>query len=87
MVMRILAVLILLASVLFLPLWFSAILALIFMGFFNFFIEAVGIFLLSDLLYGAKEERFFNILFVSFLVSLAVFIVIELVKKKIRLSK
>jgi len=87
MLLRILTVLILLLSILFFPFWVSIILALVAMIYFSFFIEGVFLFLLSDLLFGLKEERFLNIFFVSFLISLIVLLIIEFLKKKIRLSK
>ena len=82
--MRILAFLILLISILAFPLWVSAILALLGMMYFYFFIEAVILFLISDLLYGVPELKFFNIVFVSFFASLVIFIILKLLKKKLR---
>ena len=87
MIVRILASLVLLISVLFWPFWISIILALAGMIYFSFFWESVVLFLLSDLLFGASEAKFFNILFISTIISLIVLIVIELLKKKIRISK
>jgi len=69
------------------PFWVSVILALAGMAYFSFFWEAVVLFLLSDLLYGVSETRFLNIFFISFLVSLLVLILVELIKKKLRVSK
>ena len=84
MLLRILAFIMLWWSVLFMPLWVSIILALAGMLYFKFFLEAVFLFLLSDLLYGAPELIFFNIIFVSFIVALTFFIILELLKKKLR---
>jgi hypothetical protein len=84
MILRILASLVLLLSILFMPFWVSVILALAEMVYFSFYWESVGIFLLSDLLYGTSEARFFNIFFISFLISLLILILIELIKKKLR---
>lgn len=86
MLYRILAAIILLLSVLFLPFWVSVILALAGMAYFPFFLEAVILFLLSDLLYGASEAKFFNITFVSFILALVCFIILELFKKKLRFN-
>jgi len=84
MLFRILASVILLWSVLFMPFWVSVILALMGMVYFPFFLEAVFLFFLSDLLYGIPEPRFFNTVFVSFIMALVCFIVLELIKKKLR---
>ncbi len=66
------------------PFWVSLILALAAMAYFSFFWESVLLFFLSDLLYGVKEIKFFNIYFVSFIVSFIILVVLELLKKKIR---
>ena len=87
MVLRILAFIILLLSVLFMPFWVSVILALIGMVYFSFFLEAVFLFLLSDLLFGIKEVRLFDIIFLSFIVSLICLIILELLKNELRLRK
>ena len=87
MLLRILASIALLFSILYMPLWLSALMALVAMIYFSFFWEGVAIFFLSDLLYGVGVSRYFGIFFVSFIVCLAVFVVIELVKKKIRVSE
>lgn len=84
MILRILASVLLLFSILSLPLWVSAILALAAMIYFSFFIEAVALFLISDLLYGVPRPIFFNIIFVSFIAALIFFVIIELLKKKLR---
>lgn len=84
MAFRILASLLLLLSILYMPLWLSAILALVGMLYFSFFWESVVLFFLSDLLYGVREARFFNIFFVSLIVSFLVLVLIELLKRKIR---
>ena len=66
------------------PFWLSVILGLAGMVYFSFFIEAVFLFLLSDLLYGTLEPRLFNIVFVSFITALICFTILELFKKKLR---
>jgi hypothetical protein len=70
---------------LFMPFWVSVILAFLGMVYFPFFLEAVFLFFLSDLLYGVPEPRFFHTVFVSFIMALVCFIVLELIKKKLRL--
>ena len=86
MILRILASVVLLLSVLFMPFWVSVVLAFASMAYFSFFLEAVFLFLLSDLLYGAPEPRFFNSTFVSFFATLICFIILELLKKKLRFN-
>ena len=86
MTLRILASTILLFSILFMPFWVSVILAFASMAYFPFFLEAVFLFLLSDLLYGVPEPRLFNLTFVSFFAALICFIILELFKKKLRLN-
>jgi len=82
--MRILASIILLLSVLYMPFGVSVILGIAGMAYFPFFLEAVFLFLLSDLLYGTSEPKFFNMVFVSFGTALVCFIILELFKKKLR---
>lgn len=67
------------------PFWLSLILAFVGMAYFPFFLEAVFLFFLSDLLYGVKEPKLFNMVFVSFVIALICFIFLELLKKKLRL--
>lgn len=83
--LRILAVLALLFSVLFMPFWVSVVLALAGMAYFSFFLEAVFLFLLLDFLYGTKEAELFSSFF-SFIIILICFIIFELFKKKLRLN-
>jgi hypothetical protein len=66
------------------PFWVSVILALALMIYFNVFWEAVILFLLSDLLFGVREAKFNNMVFVSFILSTFVLIIIEIVKKKLK---
>lgn len=86
MALRILASIVLLLSVLYLPFWVSVILGLATMAYFPFFLEAVFLFFLSDLLYGTPEPKFFNMVFVSGGAALVCFILIELLKKKLRFN-
>ncbi|MEK7572358.1 MAG: hypothetical protein AAB493_00680 [Patescibacteria group bacterium] len=87
MMLRIFASILLLFSILFLPFWVSVILALLGMLYFSLFYEAVVLFLLSDLLYGAPEARLFNIFFFSFILSIIFLLVIEFLKKKLKFYK
>lgn len=87
MVIRILSFFILLTSILYLPFWVSVILILGAMVFFSYYWEGVIIFFLSDLLYGVKEIKFFNLYFISLILSFALLLIIEFIKKKIRVIK
>ncbi len=84
MTQRILASLILLLSILFMPFWISIILALAGIAYFSFFWEAIVLFFLSELLYGVNEIRLSNIFFVSLIIPCATLLIIEFLKKKLR---
>ena len=84
MLARILASVALLGSILFAPFWVSTILGLAFMAYFSLYLEAVFIFFLSDTLYGVKEVKLFGMVFVASIVSVAVLLVVEFFKKKLR---
>ncbi len=84
MAFRILSGVLLLISVLFWPFWVSVILGLAAIAYFPFFLEAVFLFLLSDLLFWAPEEKFLGMVGVSFVGALAAFIILEIFKKKLR---
>jgi hypothetical protein len=57
------------------------------MIYFSVFWEAILLFFLSDLLYGVKENGNFYLVFISFFVSIAFLIMIEIIKTKIRFSR
>jgi len=84
MIYRILTSLLLLLSILFMPWWVSVILALAGMIYFNVFWEAVVLFLLSDLLWGVREAKFHNMIFISFILTTIILIIIEIIKKKLK---
>ena len=84
MALRILASLILLFSILFLPFWLSIILLLANMAYFSIFLEGIFIFLISDLLYGVERARFSGEVFVALTLSLVFLFVIELLKKRLK---
>ncbi|MFA6177533.1 MAG: hypothetical protein WC694_01405 [Candidatus Paceibacterota bacterium] len=84
MVYRISASVLLLFSILFLPFWMSIILALALMIYFNVFLEAIVLFLLSDFLFGVKEAKFHNMIFISFIIITIILIIIEITKKKLK---
>lgn len=87
MILRIIASLIILLSILFLPFWVSVILALIATIYFRVFWEAIILFFISDLLYGAKEARFFNITLVSTIFIVIILLLVEFIKKKLKFYK
>lgn len=84
MIYRILTSLLLLFSILFMPFWISVILALASMIYFSVFWEATVLFLLSDLLFGVKEAKFSGAVFISFVFSIIILLIIEIIKKKTR---
>lgn len=71
-------------SMLFAPFYISIILGLFGLLYFEKFVEAPIVFLFSDLIHGANTARFHGILFVSFLMSLIAFFIIEMSKKKLK---
>lgn len=87
MILRVLAFFVLMFSILFLPFWISVVLALAGMVYFNVFWEAIVLFLLSDLLYGVKEAKNLPAIFISFIVTTVVLIMVEIVKKKLKFYK
>lgn len=84
MALRFIASIVLLFSILSMPLWVSFVLALLGIIYFSFFIEAIIIFLLLDLLYGIPQLKFFNIVFVSSIITFICLVILELLKKKLR---
>lgn len=87
MTLRILASFLLLFSVLFMPIWVSAILALAGALYFNVFWEASLLFLLSDILFGINKTNGSSLVFTSFFISLIILIIIEILKKKTKFYK
>ena len=85
MALRIVAFFVMLFSILFFPFWVSIILAILGMVYFNVFFEATALFLLSDFLYGTREGKNPPVIFISFIISAILLIIIEIVKKKMRL--
>jgi hypothetical protein len=80
--LRILAFILLLLSVLFMPIYISALLCLLFMIYFSKFWEGTTAFLFSDLLHQVKDNKTFPILFLSFIISLLLLLTLEFLKKK-----
>ncbi|MCF7833939.1 MAG: hypothetical protein K9L98_03540 [Candidatus Pacebacteria bacterium] len=81
---RILAVVILGVSIIFLPFWVSAVLAFGMMFYFRYFIEAVFLFLISDLIFGVSEEKYGTFTFLSMFLTAIMLLIIEYTKKKTR---
>ncbi|MFZ2072453.1 MAG: hypothetical protein WA101_03100 [Minisyncoccia bacterium] len=81
---RISASIILLFSILFMPFWLSVLLALLGIIYFPFFLEAIFLLLISDLLFGTREAQFSNTIFISLIVSTVFFILVEIIKRKMR---
>ena len=86
MTFRILASIALLFSILFMPFWVSIIIGLAGMVYFSFYWEATLLFLLSDLLWGTEEVKFFGAIFISFIVAIIVLIIIEITKKNLNFT-
>ncbi len=84
MTLRIITALILLFSVLFLPFYVSVVVALAGIVYFSYFIEAVVLFFLMDLLYGVREVKFSQEVYVLLITSLVFVFVAEIVKKKLK---
>jgi hypothetical protein len=84
LIIRILAGVALLFSVLFMPFWVTVILSLTGMVYFSYFGEALFMLLLSDVLYGTEEARFFGIVFISVIIAIPFFFLIEFLKKKLK---
>lgn len=81
---RIILNLLLLLSVLFMPFWVSVLVGLAGIILFPFYIEALILFLLSDLLYGVEQDRFHGILFLSSIIILCSILLLEGLKKKLK---
>ena len=84
MVARITFSVLILFSVLFLPFWVTAILTIVGIFLFSFYLESVFLLFLSDLLFGVKEEKLFGIFFFSFITSLIFLLLVEISKRKIK---
>ncbi len=87
MIIRVLASILLLFSVLFMPFWASVILALAGALYFNIFWEAGLLFFLSDILFGVNKADGSSFVFTSFFISVIVLIAIEILKKKTKFYK
>lgn len=84
MIIRILISIVLLFSILFMPFWVSALLALVGIIYFSKFFEAAVLFLLSDLLYGTKGETGFPVIFTSFIIAIILLTAKEAIKNKVK---
>lgn len=84
MTKRIVFSLILLISILLMPIWVSVLLALFGMLYFSKYWEAVVLFFISDVIFGAKEIGLLKTTLTSAFISLVALILIELLKKKLK---
>lgn len=84
MILRILAFLILLFSILFLPFWISIILGILGIIYFHNYWEAVILFFISDFLYGTLESKFAFLTFTSGVFAFLFLILIEYLKKRFK---
>ncbi len=84
MALRISAIFLLLFSIIFLPFWVSALLGVGLMAYFPLFYEAVVLFFLVDLLYGAPEVKFYGIDYATLIFSALALFGIEFLKKRLK---
>lgn len=84
MVKRVFFSIILLFSVLFLPFYITIPLAIFGLFYFPVYFESIVLLFISDLLYGAKEMRYFDFRFVMSSLTLLLFILIVFFKKKLK---
>ncbi len=69
------------------PFWFSVILGIGIVIYFRKFYEVIPYFFLVDLLYGTHEMKFWGSTYVSVVLIVIVFFIIETVKEKMRIEK
>ena len=84
MIKRLICILMLLFSVLFLPFYVSVSLVFVGMLYFSFFWEGVVVLFISDLLYATKQARFEDGLYVSLLIAIGMLLILELLKNKLK---
>ncbi len=84
MTFRVMYSVVLLFSVLFLPYWFSLLLALVGVFYFDLYFEALALLFIADTLYGAKELRYFGFTFVTFLLGGVFLALSEFMKNKLK---
>ncbi|HPS21614.1 MAG TPA: hypothetical protein PLO44_02300 [Candidatus Paceibacterota bacterium] len=84
MLLRILAFIILLFSILFLPFWISIILGIFATIYFRNYWEVVVLFFISDFLYGVQNTKYAFLTFTSGIFALLFLILVEFLKKKFK---
>jgi len=84
MALRVFTSILLVLSIFFMPFWLSVVLALAGMMYFRYYIEAVFVFLIGDLLYGAAEPKLYGVTFALSIMNLLLFICIEYIKPKLK---
>lgn len=84
MILRVMASIVLLIFLLFLPFWLSVIIGLACMLYFDIYWEGIVLFLISDLVYGTAEAKFWGITYISFIAAAIALILIEFLKRKLK---
>ncbi len=84
MVARIITSVVLFLSILFMPFWLSAIIALGAILYFHIYAEVVVLLFISDMLYGVGENKLFGTYLASTITGAAVLLGIEILKKKLK---
>ncbi len=74
-------------SIFFMPIWVSVILVITGMIYFNFFLEGIILFFISDLYFGVEISKLYNIIYASTLISVVIFIIIEFLKKRLKFNQ
>lgn len=87
MIFRVSTDILILLSILYLPWWFTAFLALLGIFLFKNFYEVVFAGFLLDLLYGTAVKEFYGIWFIFTAFFLILFILMERLKKNIRMCE
>lgn len=84
MLYRVITGIVLFLSIFFVPFWVSLVLAVFAIIYFDYFFEAVFSMLVSDILYGVREEKLWNIVFFSTIVLMLFLILMEVFKRYLK---
>lgn len=87
MAKRIIFSILLFISLFFLPFWVFIILSLVGMFLFLDYYEALFLLFFADMLYGTRENRYFNFVYIYSIFGLILFFTINFIKQKIRFNK
>lgn len=74
----------LLVSILFLPFWISLALIIALSFYFRIFVEGAALALVSDLLYAQSVPKFFEFPYSFFVLTLAVILIVEVLKRRLK---